>query len=278
MFILCTGADTFRSLAKAQELEKAFIEKHDRSGVSVERLDEGAATVEAIMERVNTVSLFTPKRFLRVSDLVDVCPKAKQKALVQALSREPDNIIVVSIEHETPSPAALELFSSIPKFIRYDFPLQTGKEFAAWAQQWAKSLGVQDMTRVTELARRAEGDSWMVANELVKLAAGGQSDLVATESTRGIFDYADAYLAAGRDQYTFLLNEEISKQSLSMFLSQARSALRVRDGATSGLHPYVIKKMQRAYPHLEEKQLRTLLALYLQRASFGNDQESATIL
>ena len=278
MFIICTGADTFRALAKAQELERAFIEKHDPSGISVERLQEGNGAADAIIERVNTVSLFTPKRFIRVADVLDSCPKAKQKSLVQALGRDPEHVIVVSIEHEVPSAALLNLCSDIPKFIRYDFPLQTGREFLGWAQQHAETLGIQDKESTAQIARNADGDAWMVANELVKVAAGGMSTLTPSEISQGIFEYADAYLRGEKDQYAFLRDEEITRQALTMFLSQTRSALRVRDGATSGLHPYVVKKMQRRYSDLEMKHLHTLLSLFLQRASYGTDVESAVLL
>ena len=278
MLIVCIGPDNYRALAKAQELEKAFIEKHDPSAVSVEHLVEGAGMIEAIIERVNTASLFSPRRFIRVSDLLSSCAKAKQKALVQALGKDAERIIVVTVEREAPTETVMSVFAEVPKYVRYDFSALSGKDFLAWANQCAETLGIVDKAVVQRLAQYADGDAWLVANELQKIAAGGEQHLTEQNVQQGIFQYSDAYLSEAKDRYTFLLDDEAVRQSLTMFLSQARAALRVRDGSTSGLHPYVVKKMQKAYPHLEEKHAQTLLTLFLQRAGYGVDQEVAALL
>ena len=175
MLILCIGPDTFRALEKARELEQAFCAKFDTAGTSVERLGSGSTVVDQIIERVNTLSLFTPRRFIRVADLVKTCPKAKQPALVRALLQDPENAIVVSVEAEVPNEVAMKAFAEVPKFVRYDFPIQVGSGFSTWVVTIAEKLGVKDKNAARQIAEVAEGDSWLAWNELLKLAAGGTS-------------------------------------------------------------------------------------------------------
>ena len=58
-----------------------------------------------------------------------------------------------------------------------------------------------------------------------------------------------------------------------------RAALRVRDGAVEGLHPYVVKKMQNNKISSPEKKLASVLrALFLQRAGYADEEEATTLL
>lgn len=278
MLILCIGPDQYRALAKAQELERAFIEKHDPSGLSVERLDEGSDAVDQIIERVNTVSLFTPRRFIRVSNLVDRCPKAKQKALIQALGKDPERVIVVSVERDPPTPPLAALFGEVPKFLRYDFPTLSSKEFLAWVEQRAVQYEIRNMSHIQRIAQEADGDCWYASNELIKLAMGDDASLSSsTAKGRDIFQYAEVFLASGKQGRGFLLDDDVLAQAMTVFLSQSRAALRVRDQATSGLHPYLVKKLQKQIPSLEEKHAAMLLALFLQRAGYGDESEVVSL-
>ena len=93
MLLVCIGPDTFRAQAKARELENAFRQKYDLDGSSIERISPGKDGVDEVIERANTVSLFCPRRFMRTANLLMDCPKAKQTALVQSLTKDPENVI-----------------------------------------------------------------------------------------------------------------------------------------------------------------------------------------
>lgn len=277
MLILCIGPDTFRAHRRAMELEKAFREKHDPAGSSVERIWPGKTAVDEVIERVNTVSLFSPRRFLRTSDLLSDCPKAKLAALVQALNRDAEHVIVVDVESEPLSSAVMSTIAGGEKIIKYEYPLQEGTGFRTWVEQIAKELGVSDEKSVRRLAETADGDPWLVWNELLKLKAGGQSDVASPLPEGSPYDAADAWL---RGQSELLSGKsDAGAELISVFLNQARAALRVRDGAIEGIHPFVVKKLKNNKISEPEAHLaRALLSLFAQRNGLAAEDEPATLL
>ena len=277
MLILCIGPDTFRAQRRALELEKAFREKHDPSGSSIERIWSGKGAVDEVIERVNTGSLFSPRRFLRVSDLLADCPKAKIAALMQAMNRDPEHIIVVDVESEALASPVQNALMTTEKIIKYEYPLLRGAEFKGWVSQMAQELGMMQDSRVKCLAEGAEGDPWLAWNELLKLRAGGESGVCAPSVEGSIYDVADAWLQ-GRGVLSDGENTA-GAELIPIFLNQARMALRVRDGAFEGVHPFVIKKLKNntiSFP--EERFARVLLSLFAQRSGLAAEEEPAIIL
>lgn len=287
MLLLCIGPDTFRAQEKAHELEAAFKQKYDPAGSSVERIAPGKEAVDEIVQRANTTSLFSPRRFMRTTDLLKDCSKTKQAALIQALSRDSENVIVVSVESEPLSATTMKAFSGeagpagekIPKIIKYEFPEQEGTAFRNWLTELAKRIGVKDQSAVDQIAEATDGDSWFAWNELLKLAAGGQTEAKRAELSPTIYLYAEQFLQNQTRWHTALMNEDISSQLLTTLVSQARAALRVRDGATEDLHPYVVKKMRIIkYNNLEALFARSLVSLLAQRAGYGTEDEVAATM
>lgn len=280
MLILCIGPDTFRAQEKARELEAAFKQKFDLGGLSMERLATGKDAAKQILERANTASLFSPRRLMRTGDLVSECPKAFQTPLLQALTRDAENIIVISVENEQPAVSILKLFSQVPKFFKFEFPLQHGPAFNRWLTGKADNLGVKNQTQVSRLAEYCDGDSWLAWNELVKLAAGSAEDLKTT-LTPTIFELAEKYLMGNDDQRAFLGDREAVQEALTVFLSQARAALRVRDRDMEGLHPFLIRKMQSLNTNkinLEQIFATLLMTLLAQRTGYGSEEEILAML
>ncbi len=278
MLILCEGGDTFSARQKAQGLERAFIEKYDAGGMAVERLPAGKEAIEALVQRVGHMGLFATRRFLRASNLISDCPKAKQKLLAQVLAKDVDGTIVVSIEEEILKEDALNFLEGV-KIIKYSFPERSGASFQAWVEQQAVLLHVSDADAVRKISVNADGDSWLAWNELSKLAAGGMSDLVSPAFEVSIFDQADAFLQQSSGARRFLYKVDSLSEILPAFMSQARAALRARDGAIDGLHPFVVKKMKmKAATHAEEKAACLLRALFCQRAGYAADTEAIALL
>ncbi|MEK7473983.1 MAG: hypothetical protein AAB668_04690 [Patescibacteria group bacterium] len=245
MLILCCGPDTYRATQRARELEAAFRAKHDPEGSSVDRLESGKRTADEVVERSLTVSLFSPMRFVRVDGLIEHCPMQKTKALVQALSRDPERVIVVSIEKVKPTNAALKAFADVPKLIVNEYPLLQGNEFFAWVQRSGAALGVMNASVLKTLADACDGDAWLASNELLKLAAGGVSESVRERET-DTYDVADAFIATDPSRYRRLAEKGMSDRTTYPLFQQACAALRVHDGDAQGLTSHVISKMKRA--------------------------------
>ena len=69
MLLLCTGPDTYRAQQKAHDLERAFIEKYDKQALSVDHLDAGKDAIDEVLRKADSVSLFNPRRFLRIDPI-----------------------------------------------------------------------------------------------------------------------------------------------------------------------------------------------------------------
>jgi len=278
MLILCLGPDTFRAQEKAHELENAFKAKYDPAGSSIERLLAGKEAVEEVMKRVNTPSLFAPRRYIYAPELLANCPASMIEGLTKALSQNTEQIIVVSVESEQPETKILKKLESATKVVKYEFPELTGNAFFQWLKGVADCLNVTDGAAVSKIAEAVDGDSWRAFNELMKVAAGGQSEIALSGRKLSVFDHADHYIQ-NNQRYGFLSDADISEQFLTPLLSQTRAALRVRDNATEGMHPFVVKKLQRmniAQP--EEAHAAALLALFMQRSGAGSEDEIVTLL
>ncbi len=286
MFILCVGPDLYRALEKANELESAFRHKYDLDGSSTEQLlQEGTELVDAVAERVNTVSLFTPRRFLRVRDLLNGCPKGRVTALEKALSVDPENVIVVSVEKEAPPDVVLRTLSAVPKFLRYDFPRLDVRGCEVWLIEQAKKLGyLLSNEQIKEIIEQTQGDSWQAMFLLLQGAAGGdvgfprRANQGQPLSERNTFDWADAYVK--QDPEWRRAAEEVGAETLIYpLLSQMRAFQRVQAGDESNVPSFVVRKLKGMTTRdSEERFLRLLESVMLQRQGFLREDELATII
>jgi DNA polymerase III delta subunit len=279
MLIACIGPDIYRALEKARELETAFRQKFDPEGTSIEHLhQEGTELIDEVIERVNTVSLFTPRRFLRVRDLLKNCPKGRVSALEKALSVDPENVIVVSVECDLPPDATLKVISNIPKWVRYDFGTLDARAFEAWIRDRANGLKCAltdvEVARIVELT---EGDTWQASLYVLQAASGVELSALpvgsGSEKERSLFDWADAYLKQDPDWRVAV--ERLGPDTLLYpFLSQLRTYQRVKAGQDSGIPSFVSRKLKGLRTQNSEEQFARLLeALMLQRQGYAREDE-----
>lgn len=278
MLILCCGPDTFRALARAKELEHAFRQKHDPEGRAIEHLRSGKDGVEDLIEKSAGANLFSPKRFLRVDGLVTACPKNKLKALVEALSRDIDSMIVVSVEEEKPSASQLKSFEELPKFLLSEYTQLQGSAFSAWAMEYAKNLRIYEEKSLQPLIEACEGDCWSFVNEAMKLAAGATLEHQTHVDDPSPYDIADQFLRAEPTRFQSL-NGEFGYTNFSIILQQAVSAVRIRDNDLDGIPPFVSRKLKAMnVPQPEAVVAVALETIFLQRTGLANEAESAVLL
>lgn len=281
MLIACIGPDVHRALEKARELETAFRQKYDQDGSSIEFLhEEGAELVDAVIERANTVSLFTPRRFMRTRDLLKSCPKGRVAALEKALSVDPENVIVVTVENDVPPDATLKIVSVLPKWVRYDFARLDTRALETWIRERALQLKiVLTDEQLAWIVERSSNDSSQASIALLMVAAGvdvsvgKQSGSVPVSDERSLFEWADAYVK--QDPAWRAALEQLGPDSLLYpFLSQLRSYQRVQAGQEAGIPSFVARKLKgfRAVDS-EEQFIRLLEAVMLQRQGYLQEHE-----
>jgi len=243
MLIICSGPDTWQARKKARELVEAFRAKHDASGFSTETLNSD--DFSSVLNQIGSPSIFSPKRMIRCDGLLEGIKANQLKLLAGRLKSDEDKTIVLTVETEVKESALKEL-KGVAVY-HYSYSLLSGMAFDKWCVQRAHDLGVSD-EKAHEISQRCQADVWQAEQELNKLAANPGAPLAELEMDPGsVFDAADKYFSADagwRSVFYSLRDEQLT----SILLSQARSAIRVRDNETGKLPYFVVRKMQKYNP------------------------------
>lgn len=275
MLLICSGPDTWSAHAKARELEAAFRQKHDPQGLSVETAD--ASQFKDVLSGLSTPSFFSPKRFIRSTGLLESLKIADVRALAKRLQGDQDSLVFVTIEDEPPSAKILSEFEGI-KVIRYDHPLLRGASFLAWCKARAQKIGAS-VKDAEDIARRTDGDAWLADQELLKRSAHPNAPLVMTDEEAGsVFDVSESYLRKS-PHWRSDIRALSDSQPLMVMTSQARSAVRTQSGDTSGVHPFVVKKLsQIRRSDVGASFLKAIQAIVATRQSLAQNGEEETLL
>lgn len=256
------------------ELERAFREKHDPQGFSTASLRE--AEVDEISQQLGSPSLFSPKRFLRVDGILERSKIADVRQLVKKIAVDADQTILVTIEEEPPTQKILDEFKSVTMH-HYPFVLMHGSEFRTWCALRAEQLGIDRKISDT-IADRFDGDTWTAEQELQKKSANTGAPMIE---------------AAGQDESVFVATESYVKGPgwrksvehagdegfVPVLLSQVRNAVRIQDGATQGIHPFVVKKMSSIRrTDLKYILIKVARALVAERSGLAQRNENVTLL
>ncbi len=245
MLLVCTGPDSFQALRKAQELERAYREKYDPSGLSIERLTVTAKSVETIAERVGAMGLFAQRRCLRATGLVASWKKPDWERAGKLFQRDPEQSIVISLEEQL-SPEAERVVTGWERSRVYRHPVLAGADFQKFASSLAQECGVEFEPILLTFARQIEGDSWAFWNALPRWKATKTlPDLASPELSP--FLKSDDALLGSEAAATNVFSED--EDLLPLLMQQARQGLRVMAQQPDPRMPaFVQKKWQRLPP------------------------------
>lgn len=276
MLIICSGPDTWHARRKASELVAAFRAKHDPDGLSTEVV-RVPVDLKSLLNQLGTPSLFSKKRLIRCDGLLDELKIADVRALAKRLKDDADQTVLLSVEQEPLTSKVISEFKET-QFFHYDYPLLQGAAFKKWCVVRGQELGVSP-TLAEQIALRADGDVWLAEQELMKCSANPHAPLRQTESDEGsVFDLADKFLTDKSGWRESIARADDPQVSV-VLASQSRAALRVKDGESGGIHPYVAKKIsQMRIPSPTKKLLRALRALVGARQGVANTNEIQTLL
>lgn len=273
MMIVCSGPDTYSARQKARELGDAFRQKFDPSGYSMETMS--SPDVKELMNRMSSPSFFSTKRFIRCDGVFEKMKIADVRSLAKRVQADADTTIVVSVEEEPPSEKYVAEFEKA-KFVLYASPLLTGSKFFAWCASRAKAVGANE-SDAKEIADRTDGNAWLAEQELMKRAANPRAELVEfAGEPAGAFEAADAFLTE-RSGWRSTITE--TDEAFYMLSGQARSAVRVADRATDGLHPFVAKKLsQLRVQRPIQRLMHAIRGVIVQRSGLAQADEPQTQL
>lgn len=242
MLIICSGADSYKALQKAIELEHAYKTKHDPSGLSIEHCEPGQSPVQFLQERLGVGSLFAKRSFLRVSGLLKV--KASEKKILKKLLDHPDEMtIIVDLEEGSLKMSDVDGFTEAAGIIRYDFPETKGAVFAKWLTEYASTINVDDQELIKKISRMYDGDSWGAINALIQASCGYPLDEI-TQEADSTYQYVDAVLRNQAQRYQYDAYKQFDSATLALILQQASQAERIKNNDSTGIHPFVANKLK----------------------------------
>ncbi len=281
MLIVCAGPDTYRAREKARELERAFREKYDPDGRSVERVDiQNAESVKsALLPLLSAGSLFSQQKFIRADGCLAVLKAPEKKKFASRISNTGSDTIIVSVEDEAPSKKVEDLFENKSLHV-YVSPEMRGSEFLNWVKVQASERGVE-LDTAKQVAEYAGGDSWLAITELEKASAhpsGAHNKIRFTDEQPKIFDVTDRILADSPSWRSYVADLK-DEGVVSTLLSQLRAYVRVQSGNDEGIHPYVRKKLSsKRVGHVSQKFLGALRAHVFRRKGLMDGDEYETLL
>ncbi|MBI4591919.1 DNA polymerase III subunit delta [Candidatus Uhrbacteria bacterium] len=187
MLIFVYGDDTFRVQEKVRQLVRAFREKFDPTGLNLAEFPSSSKKgfeLGEIMGSVHALPFLGHKRMIIVRDLVDSMKKADMGAWVDGFVRTPNSTIVVFWEAvESKSLEKKPLFvalKDVAEVHHYLFPALQGAELNRWVQNRVKERGgAIDAGALQALIERVGPDLWQMDNEIGKLVAYANGQLIA---------------------------------------------------------------------------------------------------
>lgn len=234
------GPDTYQAREKARELERLYKEKHDPSGMSVERIAEGLGPRE-LAARLQGGGLFAKKSCLRLVGALAGWKAPDWKQAADLFMTPNDDGIALMIEDELDA-AKESIVRAWPKAQVYRHEHRTGAAFMTWAKQRvAQEEGVWDAA-IERFARESEGDAWTFVQALPQWKAARTLPALMHEAGSP-FAAMELYMRSGRVPAEL---REVDEDLSSLLVQQARQALRAMDGvADTRLPPFVRARWER---------------------------------
>jgi len=267
MIVICSGPDTYRARERARELVSAFREKHDPEGLSIDAID-GNVGLPVLLSRIGSASLFTKKKMVRADGCLTKMKIADVRTLASRLKDDADATILLTVETEPPDKKILDALKDAPCH-HYPFAQATGSAFKTIVRSIAASMRVSDDS-ADLVAEATDGDTWQAVSELMKQAANPSENMgreMASEYSA--YDIADEFIRPN-GKWRAMEMDSGPDGILNAFLSQSRAVIRVRDGMAEGLHPFVVRKLQRMTFAPSAKTLsQTIAALVTNRSSLS---------
>ncbi|KKU82970.1 MAG: polymerase III, delta subunit protein [Microgenomates group bacterium GW2011_GWA2_47_8] len=210
MVILIYGEDGLRVKEKREELMRAFKERHDPSGMNVDRFVVPGQE-DAAIQVVGAVPFMAKRRMVVVEGLSESITKKDDAATwTKRFIGRGDEAIVVLVDGLTIEQAKKnKLYTALreaEKVHEYAFGLMSDRELEAFVCERAKRLGVEwDAAAVRAIIERVGEDSWRLSQEIHKVSSAVERDtavdrvLVETIVVPSYDDALFAFLEAIRD-------------------------------------------------------------------------------
>ncbi len=294
MIIFIYGADTFRSLRFLQELRHKFTQDLDHNASSLSSIDGTTTTLAEISEQINTGSLFVKKRLVVIENIFQNKKKTildKLSLYLKKIDNDENNIIIfrdkeLNTKNRTLKTTEKKLFNLLAKQkYSQEFKTLSNNQLLKFINKELKQYNKKMSISASSLLLSLSGtDSWLIANNLRKLAFSSQKETITSEDVKNIiassydkdiFAFSDALSIRNKKLAAKLLNEQYeaglsNEYLLTMIIRQFKILLRIRTALDKNinsttlakelkLHPFVIKKGLNQVRNFSIESLKTYL-------------------
>jgi len=279
MIIFLYGEDSFRSLEKAREIERKFLNKNS-SGSGLSSFDfeeEKSIEFSEIKKAFGSKGLFFEKQLIVIKNLLSLASKETFLKTVEFIKSSKnifeDNDIVVVFWEKGKTNEKNELFKLLSlKAKSQKFEILEGARLNNWIRSVLEkensSVKLSSMA-IQKLIIFTGGDLQLIQNEIKKLANYKEKGeineedvtlLVKEKISSSIFETIEALSSGNKKLALRLFHEQIQKGEdpiyvLMMYVYQFRNFLKVSEYYEHGernnytiakktkLHPFVVKKI-----------------------------------
>ena len=212
---------------------------------------------------------------IRVDGLIDASKIADIRLLAKRFISDAGQTVVLTYEAMPVSQKILNEFQK-DEVIQYEYPLLFGSSFTNWCIKRGGELGVQE--NISQKISDSVLENMLLAEqELQKASANPKVYLEKSIKNINNFDRSDMYLRSSAKWKEIL--DPIDDEALAIFISQARSAIRVSDASFQDVHPYVVKKLSEIQnPENKNIFLKTIKTLVSTRTGNSDISEIEILL
>lgn len=273
------GTDTYLVREKTEEIKSSFVEKKDKGGLNVIRLNAEEVSLDRFSQEVLTVPFLSEKKLIIISGLCEDSPAGRKKLredilafLRQREEKIENNILFVDVfddEKKIPQKEVLFNYLKSQKFTWY-LPAPKNSELATWIKKYCAKREIKlAPAAASDLILLVGNDLLQMENELTKLKAYKAGEQIEVEDVKNlvkakydndIFRLTDALANKNRRAALELVSHQLlsGNEPLSLLGSinwQFKTLLKIKSiletnpretGANisnaTGLHTFVVSK------------------------------------
>lgn len=271
MIYIIYGEDTYRSRRKLKEI----VDEYRVRGGDVERFDAEERDAAELKDIANGQSLFSAKKLIVVEYAFSCRDFFTLKEIVTGIKNLKDVCVILWDQKlDEKKKKCLNEAEQYAEKIQEFRPL-TGDQLKRWIREEAKRRGVL-VTKDTAMHLESFGnDLWALSNELDKLALSESRGAGAPLRERTVFQLGDSFFTHKKNALQTLLHLFLQgHDALALFgyLTNHTRALSIVQShvsrgkpvpASSGLHPYVVKKTTPLARRLPTEYVHKTLSAFL---------------
>jgi len=288
MIIFLHGEDSFRSLQRLKQLKDSFVQKYDKSGINVERLDQDKLDFADFQKAMVATGFLAKRKLVIIKNLLSGKQnKETAKQIIDYLpdkAEKDDNIIIFWEGQEIKKSAGLKRLQKLAKEAK-NYSWLSGAELTRWIRaEVKKQKGKISTAAVTALQNRVSSNLWQMKNEIDKLVSyKGKQEIsekdvslfVRSKFDDNVFHLTDALGQKQAKMALKLISDQLelgnNARSLLATLSwQFRNLLLIQEQVELGnnnnyqiaselsLHPFVVKNSLNQLRHYDQQELKAI--------------------